>query len=78
MAESTPRAELSGADDVNKKREMREERPRIRTIPGRKLDFWVSLPPLVDVKSSVPESSARGVDSALGAKRLTKKHASIT
>ena len=60
---STPQAELSGADDVNK-REGREGDLE-EELPGRKLDFWVSLPSLLSLTSSAPESSACGVDSAL-------------
>ena len=38
---------------------------RRRTLLGRKLDFWVSLPSPLLLTSSAPESSARGVDTAL-------------
>ena len=48
-AESTPRAELSGADDVNKRRDGRETQKSSFT-PGRVLLLGLPpLPPLVDV-----------------------------
>ena len=51
-AESTPRAELSGADDVNKRREERETQ-KSSFRPGRVLLLGLPpLPRLVDVIGS--------------------------
>ena len=60
----TPGAELSGADDVSKRREGREtQKSSFRS--GRVL--LLGLPPhddVIDLTSSAPESLARGVDTA--------------
>ena len=69
-AMSTPRAELSGADDAEEKLSRTET--RLLGLPP--LDFWVSLPSLLLLTSLAPENSARGVDTALGLSRPVEPH----
>ena len=70
-AESTPRAELSGADDVNKTREGRETQ-KSSFRPGRVLLLGLPpLPPLVDVVGAGKLSSWRRLSFIVSVRQIS-------